>query len=96
MQEERHPALKLYVNGQAGSAHSTITHVLRINDDLFNGRCQIRIIDVHQNPELAEEDGILATPTLIREWPSPARRIVGDMTGDDQIVVRLLREESYP
>ncbi len=92
MENEPRPALKLYVNGQASRARGTIAHILRVKDELFDGRCEVQIIDVRQNPELAEEDGILATPTLIREHPAPPRRIVGDLTGDDQLLTRLIEE----
>jgi circadian clock protein KaiB len=87
--------LKLYVSGQTPCSQRAIANLRRICEQGLNGRCDLTIIDVLEHPELAEADKILATPTLVREQPGPARRIIGDLSDADKVWFGL-DLQSYP
>jgi circadian clock protein KaiB len=72
-------ALTLYVDGAATSSMHAIETVRRFCDEI-GGRVELEVIDVHQQPELAARDQIVAAPTLVRRLPGPPRRIVGDLS----------------
>ena len=72
-------ALTLYVDGAATNSMHAIETVRCFCDEL-GGRVELEVIDVHQQPELAARDQIVAAPTLVRRLPGPPRRIVGDLS----------------
>jgi circadian clock protein KaiB len=72
--------LKLYITGQTPRSRGAIRNLKRLIEELIPDRCELDIIDVQENPQMAEDDKILATPTLIKELPSPPRRIIGDLS----------------
>jgi circadian clock protein KaiB len=72
--------LKLYVAGQTPRSRGAIRNLNRLIEDLIPDNCELDIIDVQENPQSAEDDKVLATPTLIKERPLPTRRIVGDLS----------------
>ncbi|MGD0925584.1 MAG: circadian clock KaiB family protein [Streptosporangiaceae bacterium] len=80
-------ALALYVDGASTSSMHAIETVRRVCDEQLGGRVELEVIDVHQQPALAERDQIFAVPTLVRRLPGPPRRIVGDLT--DSAWIRL-------
>jgi circadian clock protein KaiB len=61
----------------------------RICDSHMPGRCTIEVIDLMRNPELAKDDQIVAIPTLVRKLPEPARRIIGDLSETDKVLMSL-------
>ena len=67
--------LKLYVTGQTPRAERAIANLRRLCEHEFAGRYEIEVIDVLEHPELAEQERILATPTLVRFLPPPLRRV---------------------
>lgn len=71
---------KLYIAGQSTRSRSAILNIQRIIGEQFADHCDLDIIDVYENPRQAEDDRILATPTLVKEGPPPSRRIVGDLS----------------
>jgi circadian clock protein KaiB len=73
-------ALTLYVDGAATSSMHAIETVRRFCDEQLGGHVELEVIDVHQQPELAARDQIVAAPTLVRRLPGPPRRIVGDFS----------------
>ncbi|MCW2905494.1 MAG: KaiB domain protein [Actinomycetia bacterium] len=73
-------ALTLYVDGAATSSMHAIEIVRRFCDEQLGGHAELEVIDVHQQPELAARDQIVAAPTLVRRLPGPPRRIVGDLS----------------
>lgn len=79
--------LKLYVTGQSPRAQIAIDNLRRVCDDVLGDDYELDIIDVLEQPERAEEEKIMATPTLIRVVPPPVRRIIGDLS--DHRKVRL-------
>ncbi|MBC7970567.1 MAG: circadian clock protein KaiB [Verrucomicrobia bacterium] len=93
--------LKLYV---AGNTPSSIRALKVLNDILekdFQGVYALKVIDVLKNPQLAEEDKILATPTLSKILPPPVRKIIGDLSDREKVLIGLdllyeeLREDTF-
>ena len=79
--------LTLYVAGQTARSQSAITNLRRICEEVFASEdYDLRIVDVLERPEAAERARILATPTLIRELPLPARRIIGDLSDSHHVI----------
>jgi circadian clock protein KaiB len=72
-------ALTLYVDGASTSSIHAIETVRRVCDEELGGHADLEVIDVHQQPALAVRDQIVAAPTLVRRFPGPPRRIVGDL-----------------
>lgn len=79
--------LKLYIAGHTPRSQDAIVNLRRICEEMFpDGAYELAIIDVLEQPELAEAAKILATPTLIKELPPPTRRIIGDLTDKQQVM----------
>ena len=77
--------ISLYVSGHTASSQRALVNLRRICDNRIDGECDIRVIDVLENPRQAEEMRILATPTLVRESPLPARRVIGDLSDMEKV-----------
>jgi circadian clock protein KaiB len=80
--------LRLYVAGQTPKSIRAFENLKRLCEDLA-GRYQIEIIDLLQNPQLARGDQILAVPTLVRRLPPPIKKIIGDLSNRERILVGL-------
>jgi circadian clock protein KaiB len=85
---ERH-VLRLYIAGQTPRSISAFANLKQICEQHFAGRYQIEVIDLVQNPQLAAGDQILAVPTLVRRLPEPVRKIIGDLSDSDRVLVGL-------
>jgi circadian clock protein KaiB len=81
--------LKLYVAGATPRADAAIANLRRICEQELGGRYQLEIIDVLERPELAEQDKILATPTLIKQLPPPLRKVIGDLSDKEKVLLGL-------
>ena len=81
--------LKLFVAGTSNRTAQAIANLTRICDDEFSGDYQLDIVDVLQQPAIAEEKKILALPTLIKEYPLPVRRIIGDFSDKEKLLAGL-------
>jgi circadian clock protein KaiB len=81
--------LKLYVTGRTPRSSNAIEALKRICEDDLQGQYRMVIIDVLETPELAEEDKVLATPTLIKTLPNPIRRVIGDLSQTDKVLLGL-------
>ena len=89
--------LKLYVTGASPRAQFAIANLRRICDDELGGEYELEVIDVLERPEVAEQDRILATPTLIKQLPPPLRRVIGDLSDKDKVLLGLeLRSRDTP
>lgn len=89
--------LKLYITGASPRAHFAIENLRRICDEELAGEYDLDVIDVLERPEVAEEDRILATPTLIKQLPPPLRRVIGDLSDKQKVLLGLeLRAVSNP
>lgn len=81
-------SLRLYVSGQALNSRTAIRNLEQIQQALAD-RASVEVIDVREKPELAEEDRILATPTLVRREPRPVRKIIGDLSDTARVLAGL-------
>jgi len=81
--------MRLYVAGQTPKSAAAFDNLKRICAEQMSGRCEIEVIDLLKNPHLAKEDQILAIPTVVRKLPPPARRIIGDLSDTERVLVGL-------
>ncbi|MBD2742184.1 circadian clock protein KaiB [Coleofasciculus sp. FACHB-1120] len=81
--------LKLYVAGNTSNSVRALTTLKNILEHEFQGVYALKVIDVLKNPQLAEEDKILATPTLAKVLPPPVRKIIGDLSDREKVLVGL-------
>lgn len=89
--------LRLYVAGQTPKSVRAIENLRRVCEEHLAGQYTIELIDLLENPTLAKGDEIVAVPTLVRKLPEPIRRIIGDLSDTDRVLVGLqLRAEGRP
>lgn len=81
--------LRLYLAGQTPRSLQAFTNLKKICEEHLAGRYRIEVIDLLQNPQLARGDQILALPTLVRKLPAPVRKIIGDLSNTDRVLVGL-------
>ncbi len=81
--------LKLYISGSSPRAQAAIENLKRICEEDLAGRYTLEIVDVLENPAAAEMDKILATPTLVKQLPPPLRRVIGDLSDKDKVLLGL-------
>ena len=81
--------LKLYVTGKTSKAEVAIANLRQICDEELCGKYELQIIDVLEQPQMAEDDKILATPTLIKRLPLPLRRVIGDLSDKHKVLLGL-------
>jgi circadian clock protein KaiB len=85
----KHYLLKLYVAGQSPKSVNAITNIKMICEESLQGQYELEVIDLYQQPQLAQGDQIIAVPTLIRKLPRPLRRVIGDFSSADRVLVGL-------
>ena len=81
--------LRLYVTGTTGKSVRAIQNVRRICEEHLNGLYDLEVVDIYKNLPLARGDQIIAAPTLIKRIPSPLRRLIGDMSDEQRVLVGL-------
>jgi circadian clock protein KaiB len=81
--------LCLYVAGQTGKSLTALGHLKQICADHLAGEYRLKVIDLLKNPRLARDHQILALPTLVRQLPNPIRKIVGDLSNTERVLVGL-------
>jgi circadian clock protein KaiB len=81
--------LRLYVAGQSPKSITAFVNLKKICDEYLNGQYSIEVIDLLVNPRLAKGDQILALPTLVRKLPEPIKKIIGDLSNTDRVLVGL-------
>lgn len=81
--------LRLYVAGQTPKSLTAFANLKRICDEHLEGRYQIEVVDLLVNPTLAKDDQILALPTLVRRLPEPMKKIIGDLSNTERVLVGL-------
>lgn len=81
--------LRLYVAGQTPKSVAALTNLKRICETHMKGQYRIEIIDLLKTPQLAAGDQILAVPTLVRRLPEPIKRIIGDLSNEEKVLVGL-------
>ena len=87
--------LRLYVAGTSSRSTTAFANLKRICEEHMAGKYRIEVIDLLKNPQLAKGDQIVAVPTLVRKLPAPLKKIIGDLSNEDRVLVGLdLREGS--
>ena len=81
--------LRLYVAGQTPKAVRAFTNLRRICEEHLEGRYSIEVIDLLKDPQLGRGDQILAVPTLVRRLPEPIKKIIGDLSNTERVLVGL-------
>jgi circadian clock protein KaiB len=81
--------LRLYVAGQTAKSLAACANLKRICETHLAGQYRIEIIDLTKNPKLAAGDQILALPTLVRRLPKPVKKIIGDLSNEERVLVGL-------
>lgn len=89
--------LRLYVAGQTVKSLTAMANLKKVCDEHLAGRYEIEVIDLLKNPQLAAGDQILAVPTLVRRLPEPLKRIIGDLSDIEKVLVGLdIRPKASP
>jgi circadian clock protein KaiB len=81
--------LRLYITGMTSRSARTIENLRVFCEKHLAGRYELQVIDVYQQPELASREQIVAVPTLIKQLPLPLRRLIGDMSDEERVLVGL-------
>ncbi len=89
--------LRLYIAGQTSRSVAALANLHRICDQHLANRYRIEVVDLLKNPRLARGDQILAVPTLVRQLPPPLKKIIGDLSNTERVLVGLdLRPTAVP
>jgi circadian clock protein KaiB len=97
--EEEHLSkyvLTLYVTGTSPRTRTAIENLNRICAQELDGRYELEIVDVLEHPQRAEDERILATPTLIKQLPPPLRRVIGDLSDKEKVLLGLEVRSAAP
>lgn len=89
MKKQAEWQLRLYIAGQTPKSIMALANIKKYAEELLHGKYSIEIIDLLLNPQLAEGDQILAVPTLVRKFPEPIRKIIGDLSNKEKVLVGL-------
>ena len=81
--------LRLYVAGMTAKSAAALVNLRQVCETHLAGRYSIEVIDLLVNPKLAAGDQILAVPTLVRKFPEPIRKIIGDLSNEERVLVGL-------
>lgn len=81
--------LRLYITGTTHRSTLSITNLKKICDEYLDGRYDLEVIDLYQKPFLAKDEQIIAAPTLVKKLPLPFRRIIGDMSDKEKVLMGL-------
>jgi len=79
--------LRLYIAGQTPKSLTAFSNLKRICEENLQGKYHIEVVDLAKNPELARTDQILAIPTLVRKLPPPIRKIIGDLSNKEKVLL---------
>ena len=81
--------LRLYITGTTSRSVLAISNLKKICEEYLEGKYELEVIDLYKNPLLAKEEQIIAAPTLIKKLPLPFRRIIGDMSNEEKVLMGL-------
>lgn len=81
--------LKLYVTGETPNSVTALANIRKVCEEELPGEYELKVVDVLTEPALAEEDKIIATPTLVKSLPLPLRRVIGDLSQKEKILLGL-------
>ena len=86
-EDRRDWILRLYIAGQTPKSLTAFANLKRICEEHLPGRYQIEVIDLTKQPQLAQNDQIVALPTLVRKLPEPVKRVIGDLSNVERVLV---------
>ncbi len=84
-----HYLLRLYVTGTTPKSVRAIKNLKQICEEYLKGRYELEVVDIYQRPSLLEGEQVVAAPTLIKKLPAPLRRLVGDMSNTEKVLMGL-------
>ncbi len=94
---QRRYALRLYVTGSTPRSSQAITNIRALCERCLKGRYTLEVVDLYQQPELAQGQQIVVAPTLVKQLPLPVRRLIGDLSDQRRVLLALdLEDESKP
>jgi circadian clock protein KaiB len=98
-QEERY-VLRLYVTGMTPRSTEAFAAIKAICEEHLQGRYDLEVIDIYQRPELAKDEQIIAVPTLVKKLPAPLRRLIGNLSAEERVLLgldlRRVENKSHP
>ncbi|MFB3763726.1 MAG: circadian clock protein KaiB [Methanotrichaceae archaeon] len=89
LQDDKIYILRLYVAGQTKKSLTAFANLKKICEEHLKGKYRIEVIDLLEHPQLAKGDQILAIPTLVRRLPPPVRKIIGDLSNTERVLIGL-------
>lgn len=87
--ESQHYELRLYVTGTSPRSGQAIANIRALCEEHLQGRYTLEVIDIYQQPGVAAKEQIIAAPTLVKKSPAPSRRLIGDLSNPDKILLGL-------
>jgi len=87
--EDAHYVLRLYVTGMTPRSTQALDTIKALCEEHLAGRYDLEVIDIYQHPQRAVEDQVIAAPTLVKQRPAPLRRLIGDLSDTDRVLVGL-------
>lgn len=87
--EREHYVLRLFVTGLTPRSERAVGNLQKICDEYLEGRYELEVVDIYQQPVLAKGEQIIAAPTLIKKLPMPMRRIIGDLSDRGRVLIGL-------
>ncbi len=78
--------LRLFITGATSRSVQALSNLKKICEEYLEGKYELEVVDLYQNPSLAKEEQIIAAPTLIKKLPLPFRRIIGDMSNEEKVL----------
>jgi len=91
----KHYSLRLYVTGTTPRSTAAITNIRSLCEEFLKGRYDLEVVDIYQRPGEAQDEQIIAAPTLLKKAPEPPKRVVGNLSDREKVIV-LLDLESKP
>lgn len=89
LSETRHYVLRLFVTGTTPRSLRAIQNIRALCEEKLQGRYDLEVIDIYQHPDRAKPEQIVVTPTLVKKLPLPFRKIIGDLSDKDRVLVGL-------
>jgi circadian clock protein KaiB len=81
--------LRLYVTGATSRSRRAILNINAVCQQALQGRYELEVVDIYQSPALAEDEQIIATPTVVKQLPLPSRRMIGDFSNRERVLLGL-------
>ena len=89
VRQDQHYVLKLYITGTTPRSTQAITNIHALCEEFLPGRYALEVVDIYQQPDQAAGDQIIAAPTLVKSEPEPVKRLVGDLSNRERVLVAL-------